>query len=166
MPDDVISQIQALRGMSVSQLRIEWERLYGETTRSRNRDYLWKRLAWRVQELKYGGLSNAAKQRLRELAPTTLTYVRAQRPRGFDPEAVPVLPAPTTAKTVRDARLPAPGSVINRKWRGRDLRLLVRDDGFEIDGVVYGSLSEAARGVTGQRWNGPLFWGLRTRKRN
>jgi hypothetical protein len=43
---------------------------------------------------------------------------------------------------------------------------VVRNDGFEIDGVVYGSLSEAARGVTGQRWNGPLFWGLRTRKRN
>jgi hypothetical protein len=164
MHDDVISQIQALRSMTVAQLRVEWERLYGETTRSCNRDYLWKRLAWRVQELKYGGLSDAATARLKELAPTTLTFVRAQRPRGFDPDAVPA-PTPTTPKTVRDARLPAPGSVITRKWRGRDLRLVVRDDGFEIDGVVYGSLSEAARGVTGQRWNGPLFWGLRERKR-
>ena len=159
----MLSEIERLRGLTVAEPRSEWLRLYGEPTRSRNRDFLWKRLAWRVQELKYGGLSDAAKVRLKELAPTTLTFVRGQRPRGFDPEAVPA--TGTTAKTIRDARLPAPGSVITRTWRGRDLRLVVRDDGFEVDGVVYGSLSEAARGVTGQRWNGPLFWGLRERKR-
>ena len=161
----MLAEIERLRGMTVAQLRVEWERLYGETTRSRNRDFLWKRLAWRVQEIANGGLSDAAKTRLRELAPVTLQFTRAQRPRGFDPDAAPP-PAPrSTAKPVRDTRLPASGSVITRKWRGRDLRLVVRDDGFEVDGVVYGSLSEAARGVTGQRWNGPLFWGLRERKR-
>ena len=67
--------------------------------------------------------------------------------------------------TRRDPRLPAPGSTIVREYRGQTLRLNVLDDGFELDGVHYGSLSEAARVVTGQRWNGPLFWGLRDRKR-
>ena len=72
---------------------------------------------------------------------------------------------PPGTKTHRDPRLPSPGSTIVRDYRGQQLRLLVLGDGFELDGVHYGSLSEAARVVTGQRWNGPLFWGLRERKR-
>lgn len=75
--------------------------------------------------------------------------------------------APVRPKTVRDLRLPTAGTVITRTWRGRDLRLVVLEDGFELDGVRYGSLSEAARAVTGAHWNGKLFWGLtqRTRKK-
>ena len=71
-------------------------------------------------------------------------------------------PGPTTR---RDPRLPPPGSTIAREYRGQTLRLQVLDNGFELDGIHYDSLSEAARVVTGQRWNGPLFWGLRDRKR-
>ena len=59
MQGSVIAQIEALRKMTVGDLRREWERLYGEPTRSCNREYLWRRLAWRVQELAYGGLSCA-----------------------------------------------------------------------------------------------------------
>jgi len=160
--ESIIHEIQALQRMTVGQLRVEWERLYGEPTRSRNRTYLWRRLAWRIQELQLGGLCDAAKSRILSLAPAT--FVRSQIPPGFEDgrTATPPSPGPTTR---RDPRLPAPGSTIVREYRGQTLRLKVLDDGFELDGVHYDSLSEAARVVTGQRWNGPLFWGLRERKR-
>ncbi len=160
----ILREIARLRRLAVSELRLEWQRLYGEPTRSRNRDYLWRRLAWRTQELALGGLDPATKKRLDQLADEYPTFVRARRPKSFDPDQ-PTPPVPPTSTTTRDARLPSVGTVISRKWHDRDLRLLVRETGFEIDGVVYASLSEAARGVTGARWNGRLFWGLAPRKR-
>ena len=69
MDTSVLSQINALRQATVAQLRLEWQRLHGEPTRSRNRDYLWKRLAWRLQELQHGGLSDRARRRIEQLAP-------------------------------------------------------------------------------------------------
>lgn len=158
----IIIEIRRLRSMTVAELQVRWRELYGTDSRSRNREFLFRRLSWRVQELALGGLSDRARARIEELAPSG--FERALTPAmdlslDVDP---PSSPAP---RTRRDPRLPVPGSVITRLWRGREYRLLVRDDGFEIDGRVYGSLSEAARGVTGQRWNGPLFWGLRERRR-
>ena len=167
----MLVEINRLRQMNVAQLRDEWFRLYGEPSASRNRDYLWRRLAWRIQELALGGLSERARARIEELAPTT--FIRAQLPRGYDPAAMPPLPDQTAdnrgrrPRPVRDQRLPTPGTVITRRWHGRDLRLLVREDGYELGGVRYESLSEAARAATGSRWSGWLFWGLtqRTRKK-
>src|SRR5712691_10742348 len=70
MPEQasVTNQIDALRRMTVGELKVRWRELYGEDTRSCNRVYLWRRLAWRVQELAYGGLSERAKARLAELS--------------------------------------------------------------------------------------------------
>ncbi len=162
MADSVITQIRALQRMSVAELRVRWRELYREESRSRNRDFLIKRLCWRVQECAHGGLSDRAKQRIRELAPTA-EFFRAQVPRGFDPEAAPAPVPPPAAKSIRDLRLPASGAVITRTWRRREIRVLVLDDGFEWDGRRFGSLSEVARAVTGQHWSGPLFFGLRQR---
>jgi hypothetical protein len=154
----IIEEIRRLQALSVAALQDEWIRLYGWPSRSRNKAFLTRRLIWRTQELAYGGLSGLATARLAELAPSG--FERAQIPKGF------CSAAPANDVTRRDDRLPAPGTIISRRWHGRDLRLLVRDDGgYELDGVVYGSLSEAARGATGQRWGGPLFWGLRPRQR-
>lgn len=165
MKGTVTSQIAALRQMSVGELRDEWFRLNGEPTRSRNRDFLYRRLAWRLQELQQGGLSDRAKHRLAELGEQE--FVRA-RP----PATTPTLAhgaASTEERSerrpTRDPRLPTPGTVISRTYKGRELRLVVRGDGFELDGQMHGSLSEAARAVTGQHWNGRLFWGLTQRKR-
>ncbi len=69
MADGVIAQIQALKMMSVAELQARWRELYGEDTRSRNREFLWRRLAWRVQELSHGGISDRARARIAELAP-------------------------------------------------------------------------------------------------
>jgi len=160
--ETIIKEIQALQRMSVGELRVEWQRLYGEPTRSRNKTFLWRRLAWRVQELAHGGLPDDTKGRILALAPATFT--RAQTPPRFG-SALGLVASPPGSSPRRDPRLPAPGSIIMREYRGQTLRLQVLDDGFELDGVRYESLSEAARVVTGQRWNGPLFWGLRDRKR-
>jgi len=159
----VIRRIHALRQMTVGELRIEWQKLYGEPTRSRNRDYLWKRLAWRVQELTHGGLSDRAKQRIDELAPDG--FVRARTPNVAVPAADPA-PAPVSGRPHRDPRLPSPGTVITKRYKGRELRVVVRDDGVEFDGAMHPSLTALAKHVTGCRSiNGRLFWGLSKRKR-
>lgn len=160
MNQSTIAQISRLRRMSVGQLRDEWFRLYGEPTRSRNRDYLWKRLAWRVQEIAHGGLSDEAKTRIDELAPDGFT--RARTPAGAIPDDIPEAPQ---SKPRRDPRLPSPGTVLTRQYHGQEIRVLVREDGFEWDDRHFRSLSAAARAVTGQRWNGWLFFGLTKRKR-
>jgi hypothetical protein len=161
MNDSVISRIQAFRQMSVAQLQDEWFRLYGEPTRSRNRDYLWKRLAWRVQELTHGGLSDRARDRIDQLAPDGFTHART--PNHATPVADPE-PKPQQRPT-RDPRLPSPGTILSRQYHGREIRVLVLKDGFEWDGQHYGSLSAVARAVTGQKWNGRLFFGLTKRRR-
>jgi hypothetical protein len=161
----MLGEINRLRQMSVAQLQAEWLRLYGEPSRSRNRDFLFRRLAWRVQELAHGGLSDRAKTRLEELAPDS--FIRARVPASA-PTLAHEAPSPrerVERRPVRDPRLPTPGTVITRTYRDRELRLTVLDDGFELDGARYGSLSEAARAVTGQHWNGRLFFGLTPRKR-
>ncbi len=163
MQGGVIAQIEAFRKMTVGDLRREWERLYGEPSRSRNRNYLWRRLAWRVQELAHGGLSDTAKARIGELAPAE--FVRARVPAGFQPPSPDARPVATQTRPARDPRLPSPGTVISRRWRGRELRLLSLDDGYELEGIRYDSLTEAARAATGSHWNGRLFWGLTERKR-
>jgi Protein of unknown function (DUF2924) len=159
MESSMIRRIHALRQMTVGELQVEWQRLYGEPSRSRNRDFLWRRLAWRVQELALGGLSDRARQRLEQLAPDS--FIRARTPAlGLDVAAPAQVPRP-----VRDMRMPSVGTVLTRQYRGREIRVVTLADGFEWDGHRYGSLSEVARAVTGARWNGRLFFGLTTRKR-
>ncbi len=162
MQGSVTAQIEALRGMTVGQLRLKWRELYGEDTRSGNRAYLWRRLAWRVQELAFGGLSERARARIEELSRDG--DLRMLPPRGWTPPVGDVRPAARQeAGPVRDARLPRPGATLSRLYRGQEIRVLVLEDGFEWEGRHYRSLSALARGVTGQRWNGLLFFGLTRR---
>jgi len=160
----VVTQIAALQRMSVGELRSKWRELYsGEETRSFNRVYLWRRLAWRVQELAYGGLSERSKARIADL--NRDDDLRFLPPRGWTPPTI-AAPAPTSgqdARPVRDSRLPSPGSVIIRQYKGHEIRVTVTETGFEWEGRPYRSLSAVARDVCGQRWNGFLFFGLTRR---
>jgi hypothetical protein len=158
MNASIPAQIARFKAMSVGQLRVEWERLYGEPTRTRNRDYLWKRLAWRIQELQFGGLSDTAKARIAEINEDN-PVVRRQLPRGFA-ASLERTPGPR-----RDPRLPASGATLVRKYKGEDVRVLVHDRAYEWSGRRFDSLSEVAFAVTGSRWNGLLFFGLTARKR-
>ena len=162
----MLGELAAIQRMTVGELQATWRELYGEECRSRNRIYLVKRLCWRIQEIAHGGLSDRAKTRINELTPDSFTLSRTPR------EALDTAVAANKMKSAdpvpgpkRDPRLPTPGTVITRIYHGRELQLLVLEDGFELDGVHYRSLSEAARAVTGSKWNGRLFWQLTQRKR-
>ena len=162
MNDGLLDRIRWLQNATVGALRGEWERLYGEPTRSRNRVYLWKRLAFRIQEIEHGGLSDGAKARLAELAPSGCVRIRVPN----DVLSASELTNPTRLTACRrDRRLPSPGSTLVRRYKGQDVRVTVKDDGFECDGRRFDSLSEVAFAVTGSRWNGWLFFNLTKRAR-
>ena len=155
----IVREIRDIQAMSITELQAKWrELLDGQDCRSRSRAYMIKRLCWRVQELAYG-VPAPAKDRVEE--PPPVPPVRART----TSRAV-LARAPRVVRRITDPRKPTPGTIISREWHGRELRLLVVENGFELDGVRYGSLSEAARAATGQRWSGPLFWGLKKRSRN
>jgi len=166
MPTSVTAQIAELQRMTVAQLREKWKQLYGgEETRSCNRVYLWRRLAWRVQELEYGGLSQRAKARIAELNATD--DLRFLPPRKWNPEAFIAQGAASgqERRPIRDPRLPSPGSTIARQYHGHEIRVAVLVKGFEWEGRPYRSLSAIAREITGTRWNGVYFFGLAGRRK-
>jgi hypothetical protein len=155
---DVEKEVAALRAMSVGQLCERYAELFGEASRTRHKAYLIRRIAWRLQAIAEGDLSERARRRAEELANDA--EVRVTPPRGFDHRLQPgrTSPEPTIAST--DPRLPAPGTAIVRRYKGQTLRVLVRPDGLEFDGNRYKSLSAVAKAVTGSHCNGYRFFRL------
>ncbi len=150
--ESIPAQVARLQKMSVVELREEWKRLYdGEEPRVSNRVWLWKRLAWRVQELEYGGLSDAALKRLEELMPTAELALR--NPPGKQR-------TPALVKPIRDKRIPPPGTVLLRRYKGQAITVEVLANGFEWEGRQYRSLSAVAKQVTGSHLNGVRFFHL------
>src|SRR5712691_9768813 len=115
MQSTITARIHALQQMTTAQLREEWRRVMGEEPRSYHRTWLWRRLAWAIQAREYGGLSAMAQQRLKELLPQAETWMPLGK-RGLQDADTP-LPVPRN----RDTRLPAPGTVLTRKYRGRTI---------------------------------------------
>lgn len=150
----IAAQLQALQGVSTAALRRHYRELFGEDTASHNRDYLFKRIAWRLQEQAYGGLSPRAAQRLETLVDASL--IRQRPPHGFQP---PVQAGPLPAQQPTP-RTPTVGTVLHRRYKGRDLTVTLMDNGVLYDGTLYTSLTAAARAITGTRTSGRLFFGL------
>jgi hypothetical protein len=153
-------EVAALQRLTIKQLRNRYAEVFGEPTHSQNRAWLTKRIVWRLQALAEGDLSERAKQRAAELACDAA--LRMTPPREM---AVAMAPAPerTATKSVRfqqDARLPSPGTIITRSYKGRLLQVQVLAEGFEFDGKVYGSLSAVAKAITGSHCNGFHFFHL------
>ena len=146
--------------MTAEELRGEYATLYGETTRSGNRSWLAKRVAWRMQRLAHGRLSPAALDRADELADGA--DLRLNPPPGHDPAAATLdTPAQGGGDDLpRDPRLPAPGSVLARPYKGTTVLVEVRRDGFLYRGELYPSLSAAAAAATGSHLNGFRFFRL------
>lgn len=160
-------EVGALAHMTPSQLRAKYEQVFGETTRSGNRAWLMRRVAWRLQCLAEGDLAERADRlRQRALAMADDGDLRTTPPRMPPAQAKSVVgrigpktPAATPAATNGGLR---PGTVLTRMYRGKRIDVLVLDppDGFEFDGKRFRSLSAVARAVTGAAWNGRLFFGL------
>ncbi len=159
-------QIEELRGMPVSRLRERYAEVFGEPTTSGNRQWLFRRVAWRIQALAEGDLSERARRRAAELARDV--DVRVRPPAGGDAatDERPGARLVTVSGRIAAAgneRLPAPGTVLRRLFKGVEHEVTVLAQGFEYEGKVYRSLSAVATAITGSHWNGFLFFGL-TRK--
>lgn len=161
---DIDSELAALSRMTAGQLRARYQEVFGEPTRSGNRPYLVKRIAWRIQSLAEGGLSERARRRAEELArDADLRTTLPRPPKSGEGSHTISLPAPL-ARSAHD-RLPVPGAVLTRSYRGRRIEVKVTSGGFEYEGESYRSLSAIAKAVTGTHWNGHLFFGLITSRR-
>ena len=155
---NVGTEIAALPRLTVKDLRHRYAEIFGEPTKATNRVWLSKRIAWRLQSLAEGDLSERARQRAAELARDA--DLRVTMPR------VPVIrvPAERTVAEAKppagDRRLPPPGTVITRQYKGADLEVHVLPEGFAYAGESYTSLSAVAKAITGSHCNGYLFFRL------
>ena len=129
--DRITAEVRALEALDLRGLREEWRRRYGDPPKMRSRELLARLLAWRIQADAFGGLD--------------ATTIRLLKSEQLPP------PRPTLA----------PGTRLTREWQGRRHEVDVLDKGFRYAGADYRSLSEVARFITGTRWNGLRFFGLR-----
>jgi len=156
MKERIMEQIAALKDVSVEELQRRHRELFGgQEAASDNKVYLIRRIAYRLQELQSGGLSEKAQNRLAELIAL------------YDPinnkDMRPKVSLETDARKKsigRDRRLPIPGSVIFREYRGKKIEAKVLENGFEYNGKIYRTLTAIAQEVTGAHWNGYLFFNL------
>jgi hypothetical protein len=147
----VAAEIAALQVAPTKVLVARYVELFGKEPRFRHPRWVFKRVAWKIQEQAYGGLSPEAQARLDEL----IEEVRPQL----------VGDAPPPSRTRPRPGTPAVGTTIVREWHGEAYHVRVVDGGYELSGVVFKSASALARHVTGQRWNGRLWLGLTGRKK-
>ena len=143
-PADVLGRLAALRTLPTPDLKQQWRELFGKEPPPFNRPYLQSRLGYRIQELAYGGLKPETRARLKAL--------------GEQLDGGNVV-----LRRIRADSRPLPGTRLVREWQGVQHVVTVRADDFEFEGRPYRSLSAIARHITGTRWNGWTFFGLRQR---
>jgi len=142
----VLARLAALKTMSVRELKAEWEKLIGTAAPNNSRTFLETRLAYRIQELTYGGPDRETRRMLDLLADEVEGVARRKN-------------------RIADPRNPVAGTKLIREWDGVEHTVTVLKDGFDWQGRKFKSLSAVAREITGTRWNGYRFFGLRERKR-
>ena len=146
-------EIDHLRHKTVAELKVRYLEAFGEASRSNHKQFLIRRIAWRLQAVAEGDLSERARERALSLARDADLRLRA--PQGSSGIA-------TTAGRHRDSRLPAPGTVLKRTFRDQSVVVRVLESGFQYEGAMYRSLSAVARQVSGTHWNGFSFFGLQS----
>jgi hypothetical protein len=154
---NLAKEVAQLSRMGTADLRVRYAEVFGEPTRSGNRPWLVKRIAWRLQALAEGGLSERAQQRAEELARDADLRLRPPSEK-VTATTGQSFSTPRTIPFQSDQRLPASGTVLTRRYKGEDLQVRVLADGFEYDGQTYGSLSAVARAITGSHCNGYHFF--------
>ena len=146
MSDMVLAQLAALKATSTADLKALWRRLNDSEPPPYNRRFLESRLAYRIQELAYGGLKPATVRKLEALG----EQIDGKRSGKRKPRM--------------DAK-PIAGTRLVREWQGTVQTVTVLAEGYEWQGRPYQSLSAVARAITGTRWNGWTFFGLQSQQR-
>ena len=152
---NIVNEVAALERLSVGQLRQRFGELFGETSKASNRTWLVKRIVWRMQALAEGDLSERARRRAAELARDADLRLNPPQRQTTAPTATPEpvrIPAPV------DDRLPPPGTILTRPYKGQLVHVQVLTEGFAYGGRVYASLSAVAKAITGSHCNGFLFF--------
>ena len=152
--ENLAAQIAGLKTQTLAQLQSQFEELFGKKADSPNEVFLQRKIAYRLQERELGGLSRKAKAKITELI------------EKYDPVNNKTLrPKMTTGgrefknlPSMRDKRLPIPGTTIRKKYKGKEIEVRVLEKGFEYDGKFYRSLSGITLVVTGSNWNGYDFF--------
>ena len=158
-------EVQRLKGMTTRQLREKYLEVFGEATRSHNKQFLVKRIAWRMQALKEGDLSERAHKRAMELARDADLRIRpGKEVTGPTSDASPQRTVVHAFSPSHDHRMPIVGTLLTREYRGEAIRVTVLEKGFEYTGEVYRSLTAIANAITGSHWNGYGFFGLLDKK--
>ncbi|HEV3256829.1 MAG TPA: DUF2924 domain-containing protein [Gemmataceae bacterium] len=153
-------ELTALRQLTVAGLRARYGELFGEETHVGNKLWLIRRIAWRLQALAEGDLSQRARQRAAELARDA--DVRLSPPRSALLVPAPAPPTPSSrSRRQPHTRLPAPGTILTRPYKGETLQVRVLRHGLEFEGTVYPSLSAVAKAITGSHCSGHLFFRLK-----
>jgi len=160
MDQSVLIEVEKLRRASLAALRQKYGEVFQEETRCRHRQHLFRRIAWRLQALAEGDLTQRARQRASQIARDA--DLRTVAPRDFlGVGSARVQTAPgDRAGRPHDSRLPLPGTLLTRQWKGRSILVEVLAKGFRYENRPYSSLSAIAVAVTGTRWNGLAFFGL------
>jgi hypothetical protein len=159
MHDQLAQELASLGHLTVSQLRARYAALFGEATRVGNKAWLVKRIAWRLQALAEGDLSQRARQRALELAHDADLRLSPPKSGSQAPPLSLSTPAPQP-RAKQPTRLPPPGTILQRPYKGEILQVKVLRHGLEFEGKVYRSLSAVAKAITGAHWNGHLFFRL------
>ena len=151
MTDNILAEILALKDMTVLELQTKYLELFdGRKATSNNKTYLWQRIAYRIQELAYGSLPETVYNKVKELV------------NEFDPINNKTLRPDIANKQLitRDRRLPIPGTIITKNYKGNEIRVKVLEKGFEYNGKSYKTIGAVASAVTGAHWNGYMFFNL------
>lgn len=155
-------RLDRIARMGASELRKLHRELFGFHIPSGNTELARRRIAWHIQAEEEGGLPESARQHALAIAREASLRIHLRRGRTEFP-----LPHATVTALVSDydSRLPMPGSIIVKVHRGQDIVVRVLDSGFEYDARRFSSLSAVAQAVTGTKWNGFLFFGLKRESR-
>jgi hypothetical protein len=159
MSPTIEEQVEALTTMRTGVLLERYAEVFGERSRSRHRQYLIRRIAWRIQANAEGGITERARRRAEEL--TDESEVRRTSPREAPPLTASAVVHKVPVAPPWDPRLPPPGTALTREYKGGTVRVLVQSDGLEWGGKRFKSLSAVAKAITGTHVNGYRFFGLR-----
>src|SRR5208283_4656573 len=142
--EELGAEIASLSKLGIDELRERWKAMFGKApSRDISRSFLTRAIAYRLQEKAFGGLKPSTRRLLTEFAHE-----------GANGSALAAAPS----------RIVQPGAVLVREWRGISHQVSVLEKGFSFLGKRYRSLSEVAREITGTRWSGPLFFGLKANR--
>jgi hypothetical protein len=145
MTDTIPARLAALKTMPLPELKTQWRELFGAEPPGYNRRFLESRLAYRIQELAFGGLK-----------PETIRRIEALGDQFADRNI--------TRRRIRHDAMPIAGTRLLREWQGVEHTVTVLAEGYEWEGRPYRSLSAVARAITKTRWNGHVFFGLKSQR--